>query len=135
MICDHLSPKNLLDKMRYICKGKTQPIPELYRSFNKETRDGKNMSEYSYLLGETISSIIETKNESDIDSFLSGGNISFLADEIKGINDFELICFLVIRNNTHQNPYRVIVAGSRDFNDYDKLSNEFTLMISMKKEK
>lgn len=132
VICDHLSPKNLLDKMRYICKGKTQPIPELYRSFNKETRDGKNMSEYSYLLGETISSIIETKNESDIDSFLSGGNISFLADEIKGINDFELICFLVIRNNTHQNPYRVIVAGSRDFNDYDKLSNELDNFLAGK---
>ena len=97
VICDHISPKEMLDKMRYLCKGKAEPIPELYRAFNKETRDGRDMSELSKLLGDAIASIIEVKEESDIDSFLSGGQINFLADEIKGLDDFELICFLVIR--------------------------------------
>lgn len=98
VICDHLSPKVMLDKMRYLCKGKAEPIPELYRAFNKETRDGRNMSKFSKLLGEAIASIIEVKEESDIDSFLGGRQVSFLANEIKGLDDFELICFLVIRN-------------------------------------
>lgn len=97
VICDHLSPKQMLDKMRFLCKGKNEPIPELYRQFNKETRDGRNMSALSKLLGEAISSIIEVKEESDIDSFLGGGQISFLTNEIKGLDDFELICFLVVR--------------------------------------
>ena len=97
VICDHLSPKDMLDKMRYLCKGNTQPIPELYRAFNKETKDGREMGKYSKLLGQAIASIIEVKQESDIDSFLSGGQVSFLADEIKGLDDFELICFLVVR--------------------------------------
>lgn len=97
VICDHLSPKDMLDKMRFLCKGKTEPIPELYRAFNKETRDGRNMSEFSRLLGDAIASIIAVKEESDIDSFLGGGQISFLADEIKGLDDFELICFLAVR--------------------------------------
>lgn len=97
VICDHLSPKEMLDKMRFLCKGKTEPIPELYRAFNKETKDGRNMSEFSTLLGDAIASIIEVKEESDIDSFLGGGQMSFLADEIKGLDDFELICFLVVR--------------------------------------
>ena len=97
VICDHLSPKQMLDKMRFLCKGKNEPIPELYRQFNKETRDGRNMSALSKLLGEAISSIIEVKEESDIDSFLGGGQISFLINEIKGLDDFELICFLVVR--------------------------------------
>lgn len=97
MICDHLSPKQMLDKMRFLCKGKTEPIPELYRQFNKETRDGRNMSEFSKLLGDAIASIIEVKEESDIDSFLGGGQMSFLTNEIKGLDDFELICFLVVR--------------------------------------
>ena len=97
VICDHLSPKEMLDKMRFLCKGKTEPIPELYRAFNKETRDGRNMSEFSKLFGDAIASIIEVKEESDIDSFLGGGQVSFLADEIKGLDDFELICFLVVR--------------------------------------
>ena len=97
VICDHLSPKQMLDKMRFLCKGKTEPIPELYRQFNKETHDGRNMSEFSRLLGDAISSIIEVKEESDIDSFLGGGQISFLTNDIKGLDDFELICFLVVR--------------------------------------
>ena len=97
VIYDHLSPKQMLDKMRFLCKGKTEPIPELYRQFNKETRDGRNMSEFSKLLGDAIASIIEVKEESDIDSFLGGGQMSFLTNEIKGLDDFELICFLVVR--------------------------------------
>lgn len=97
VICDHLSPKQMLDKMRFLCKGKTEPIPELYRQFNKETRDGRNMSVFSKLLGDAISSIIKVKEESDIDSFLGGGQISFLTNDIKGLDDFELICFLVVR--------------------------------------
>ena len=97
VICDHLSPKQMLDKMRLLCKGKTEPIPEVYRQFNRETRDGRDMSQLSKLLGEAIASIIEVKEESDIDSFLGGGQVSFLSNEIKGLDDFELICFLVVR--------------------------------------
>lgn len=97
VICDHLSPKNMLDKMRFLCKGKTEPIPELYQPFNRETRDGRNMNQYLKLLGEAIASIIEVKDESDIDGFLGGGQVSFLNNEIRGLDDFELICFLVIR--------------------------------------
>ena len=97
VICDHLSPKDMLDKMRYLCKGKTEPYSELCKQFNKETRDGRNMSQYSNLLGDAIASIIEVKDESDIDSFLGGGQVSFLNNEIKGLNDFELICFLVVK--------------------------------------
>lgn len=97
VVCDHLSPKEMLDKMRFLCKGKTEPIVPLYRKFNKETRDGKNMQEVSGLLGQAIASIIQVKEESDIDSFLNGGQVSFLSDTIKGLDDFELICFLVIR--------------------------------------
>lgn len=97
VICDHLSPKQMLDKMRFLCKGKTEPIPEVYKQFNKETCDGKDMSKFSYLLGRAVASIIEVKDESDIDSFLGGGQVSFLTNEIKGLDDFELICFLVVR--------------------------------------
>lgn len=97
VICDHLSPKDLLDKMRLICKDKHEPDLELCRAFNRETRDGRDMSMYSELLSETIQSIIHVKDESDIDSFLKGRQVSFLSGKIGGLDDFELICFLVIR--------------------------------------
>ncbi len=98
VVTNHLSPKELLDKMRLLCKGKSEPISEAYTLFNKETRDGKNMKEYSSLLGDAISSIINVKEESDTDAFLSGGKVSFAkTTKIKGLEDFELICFLVIK--------------------------------------
>lgn len=97
VICDHLSPKAMLDKMRFLCKGKTEPIKELCREFNKETRDGRNMSAVSNLLSEAIASIIEVKEESDIDSLFKPGGTSVLMSDIKGLDDFELICFLAVK--------------------------------------
>ena len=136
VICDHLSPKDMLDRMRYLCKGKTEPIAELYRKFNKETRDGKDMKQVSNLLGQSISSIIEVKEESDIDSFLNGGQVSFLTDTIKGLDDFELICFLVIKETkklaAEKKEYRLVVAGSRDFDDYTLLAAELDKLLAGK---
>ena len=133
IICDHLSPKQMLDKMRYLCKGKTQPIPELYRAFNKETHDGRNMNKVSHLLGEAIASIIEVKNESDISNFLGGVQMSFLADEIKGLDDFELVCFLIVRDEPprtgHKDAFRLVIAGSRSFTDYGTLVNAVDLYL------
>ena len=97
VICDHLSPKKLLDKMRYACKDKTEPDKTLCKQFNKETRDGKNMRHYSDLLQSAIESIITVKEESDIDSLFSVGETSALTYNIKGLDDFELICFLVVK--------------------------------------
>jgi SNF2 family DNA or RNA helicase len=94
---DHLSPKAILDTMRYLCKGKTEPLVDLYREFNKETRDGRKMDAFSTLLGKAIESIITVKEESEINGFLTGGTVSFMTEHIRGLNDFELICFLVVR--------------------------------------
>lgn len=97
VICDHLSPKKLLDKMRYVCKDKTVPDMALCKQFNKETRDGKYMRHYSDLLQSAIESIVTVKEESDMDDFLNGVHGDLFAGEIKGLDDFELICFLVIK--------------------------------------
>lgn len=97
VLINHLDPKEILDNLRYLCKGKTEPIVDLYKAFNKETRDGRNMKHFSEMLGKAIASIIEVKGQSEIDKFLSGGQVSFLTNEIKGLDDFELICFLVVK--------------------------------------
>ena len=97
VVIDHLSPKEMLDSFRYLCKGKTEPDKALCAAFNEETQDGRNMSKYSELLGDSIASIIEVKDENDMDSFLSGKQMSFLSETINGLDDFELISFLVIK--------------------------------------
>ena len=99
VVVNHLQPKELLDRLRHLCKGKDTPDMELCREFNHLTRDGKSMQHYSDLLSEAINSIINVKEESDIDSFLSGMQGSLFTNEIRGLDDFELICFLVIQNS------------------------------------
>lgn len=94
---NHLSPKELLDKFRSLCKGKNQPQTALCREFNKETRNGFRMTHYSELLGDAINSIISVKENSDLDSFLEGVQGELFTKEIKGLDDFELICFLVVK--------------------------------------
>ena len=95
---DHLHPKELLDKMRLICKQFSNPDVELCHEFNKETHDGLRMGKYSDLLSKAINSIISVKEESDVDSFLEGFVGELFEEHYVGLDDFELICFLVIKN-------------------------------------
>ena len=97
IVCDYLNPKKLLDTVRLLCRGKSEPILTLCEKFNKETDDGRNMEEVSQLLSNAINSIIDVKEESDIDSLFSAGGTSALMSEINGLDDFELICFLVVK--------------------------------------
>lgn len=97
IICDYLNPKKLLNDVRLLCRGKTNPIPELYERFNRETDDGRSMAELSELLSEAINSIIDVKEESDIDSLFFAGGTSALMSQVSGLDDFELICFLVVK--------------------------------------
>lgn len=97
IVCDYLNPKKLLDDIRLLCRGKKEPIKELCRRFNAETDDGRNMTEMSELLSEAINSIIDCKEASDIDSLFSAGGTSALLSAVSGLDDFELICFLVVK--------------------------------------
>lgn len=97
VICDHLQPKRLLDVMRHVCRGRNKPDQDLCAVINKETADGRKMQRYSDLLANAIDSIITVKEESDIDSLFSMGETTALLGEVKGLDDFELITFLIIR--------------------------------------
>jgi hypothetical protein len=90
--------KRLLDLVRSCCKGQAIPISDVCNLFNEETADGRKMQTYSDLLGKTIRSMIEVKEEKDLDSLFSGGNTTALVNTIAGLDDFELITFLVIQD-------------------------------------
>lgn len=98
VICDHLHPKQLLDVMRHACKNKAEHDSELCAALNKETADGRKMVRYSSLLQSAIESIVAVKSESDIESLFTLGETTALQGEIKGLDDFELITFLIVRN-------------------------------------
>jgi hypothetical protein len=97
VIADHTEVKKLLDLIRTSCKGRSEPLHEVCRLFNERTDDGRDMSAQSELLSTAIRSMIDVKEEKDIDSLFSQGGTTALVNTIAGLDDFELIAFLVVQ--------------------------------------
>ena len=96
VVVQHTDVKRLLDLARAACKGRNGPMADAYRIFNEATNDGRDMETYSDLLDRAIHAMIEHKEESDIDSLFTGDRTTALVDTIRGLDDFELIDFLVV---------------------------------------
>lgn len=98
MIADHTDVKRLLDLIRSSCKGQPEPLAQVCKLFNEKTKDGRDMEHLSELLSTTIRSMVEVKAEKDIDSLFGGDRTSALVNMIAGLDDFELIAFLVVQD-------------------------------------
>lgn len=97
VVYDHLSPRDILETMRQLCRGRTAPIEALYQAFNQETSYGENMQAYSSLLEDAVLSIIDAKADNDLESLFHAGGTTALLNQVSGLDDFELICFLVVK--------------------------------------
>lgn len=89
--------KKILDIYRKLCSGKKQILNETVELFNSETNDGKDMKRYSKLLEEAIDNIIGKKEEKGVASLFSKGGTTIQKSFFKGIDDFELISFIVVK--------------------------------------
>ena len=96
ILSNHLNVKNTLDLLRIMSKGKNEPDKTAYNIFNEFTNDGRDMKVYSELLSQSIESIINIKEENDIDSLFRSGGTTMLKNDIKGLEDLELITFMVV---------------------------------------
>lgn len=96
VISDHTEVKHLLDLIRAGCRSRGEPAWTVCRAFNAVTADGAQMDHYSRLLTDAIHSMIDVTEERDVDSLFSPGQTTALAQSIVGLDDFELIAFLAI---------------------------------------
>ncbi len=97
IITNHTDVKRLLDLVRSASAGQDEPIAPVCRIFNEGTDDGRNMGVYSELLNKAINSIIDVKEDSDLESLFSVGKTTALTSKISGLDDFELIAFMVVQ--------------------------------------
>jgi hypothetical protein len=58
------------------------------------------MDRYSRLLEAAIGSIVQVKTEKEIESFFTAADAIPTGAAIKGLHDFELICFLVVKHKS-----------------------------------
>jgi hypothetical protein len=94
---NHVNPKKILDILRSLCKHQISPILDLCKQMNKETNDGYKMDTYSSLLKKAVKSIINVKEQSDINLLFNEGSINILKNSLSGLDDFELITFVVVK--------------------------------------
>lgn len=93
----YMKSKTVLDYYKKLCLGKKEVLNDLVKEFNFDTDDGKNMSKYSELLVETIEDILGKKQETGVKSLFNKGGTAVVKKDINGLEEFELITFLIIR--------------------------------------
>lgn len=93
----YIKSKKVLDYYKKLCVDKKEVIKDLVNEFNKETGDGRDMEKYSSLLVETIDSILGKKQEAGVKSLFSKGGTATVRQDINGLEEFELITFLIVK--------------------------------------
>ena len=93
-----LHAKKILDYYKKLCSGKNEVLKELIEEFDKETNDGRNMDHYSDLLETSIENILGKKQDIGVASLFSKGGTTMPKSIFDGVEDFELITFLVIKD-------------------------------------
>lgn len=87
------NPTRSLDLLRRLCEEHHEPLDALCAQFNRATRDGENMSEYSALLTEAVAAAIRQGEEATLESLFTPGMI---AQGASSEADFSLVSFVVL---------------------------------------
>lgn len=88
--------KQILDRLRRLCVGKDLPDTTACARFDKMTRNGENMAAAQKLLAATVTSIVGKKEEKAVASLFTPGGTHAGKGEFAGMNDFEVVAFLVV---------------------------------------
>ena len=89
--------KKILDIYKKLCKGEKAAIEGAVAQFAQQTKEGKEMKHYRSLFAEAVQSIIGKKEERGVASLFERGGTVLTADTFKGMEDFELISYLVVQ--------------------------------------
>ena len=91
----HTQPKAALDIMRACCAGEAEPIAELCRAFNRETRGGERMEGYTDLLDRVVAAVNGVQRDKGIESLFSLGEVG--TGTSLGFDDYALVSFAVLQ--------------------------------------
>ncbi len=93
----YIKSKKVMDYYKKLCVGKDTVIENLVKEFNNETNDGKDMEKYSSLLVDAIEDILGKKQETGVKSLFTKGGTVTVKQDINGLEEFELITFLIVK--------------------------------------
>lgn len=96
VVFPHTQAKKTLDVFKKLAANRSELDVQAIERFNARTRSGKDMSAYRDLLDAAIESIVGKAEETGVQSLFSPGGTVLGADGVRGIDDFEVVGFLVI---------------------------------------
>ncbi len=88
--------KSVLDRLKRISVGRDLPDAEAYARFDKSTKLGEDMAPARKLLAAAVAAVIGKKEERAVASLFTPGGTHVMKGEFAGMNDFEVVAFLVI---------------------------------------
>jgi len=96
VLLPYAQAKQVLDRLKRVCIGRDMPDAGACARFEKTTKDGKDMSRAQELLSKAVASIIGKKEERAVASLFAPGGTHALKGEFLGINDFEVVTYLLV---------------------------------------
>ncbi len=94
--------KTALDRLKRVCVGRDLPDAEACDRFDQTTKRGEDMAHARQLLAATVASVSGKKEERAVASLFTPGGTHALKGEFAGINDFEVVAFLVILSGDNE---------------------------------
>jgi SNF2 family DNA or RNA helicase len=88
--------KQVLDRLRRLCAGRDLPDAEAVARFDKQTRGGEDMGSVQKLLAAAVASVAGKSQERAVASLFNPGGTHASKGEFAGMNDFEVVAFLVV---------------------------------------
>jgi hypothetical protein len=88
--------KQALDTIKRLTIGRDLPEFDAYNRYDKDTKYGQDVSRAQELLSKAVASILGKSEESAIASLFSPGGTHANKSEFNGINDFEVVAYLVV---------------------------------------
>lgn len=88
--------KRILDNLKRLCIGRDLPDAGACDRFGKTTRNGEDMSLAQQALSAAVASVVGKTEEQAVASLFTPGGTHAMKGEFAGINDFEVVAFLVV---------------------------------------
>ena len=88
--------KQILDRLKRLCLGRDLPDADACARFDKATKQGEDMLAVQRHLAEAIASIAGKNQERAVASLFTPGGTHAMKGEFAGINDFEVLAYLIV---------------------------------------
>ncbi len=96
VVLPYTQAKQILDRLKRLSLGRDLPDASAGAAFDKTTKNGEDMRAAQRLLAAAVASIVGKNQERAVASLFSPGGTHAIKGEFAGINDFEVLAYLVV---------------------------------------